>query len=1273
MRLPNFYLPLLFILLPFFLFSQTPKDKVVPFRATIQYDPPQVKLDWESPTATSDIQLFRREKGATVWYSLVSAAGTPLLTFTDTLVELGKTYEYGIQRYPNTGYTWLAYAYLSVALEDTVPDSRGTILIFVETALQQPLSTDLSTLETDLVGDGWKVIWHPVQPEDDVASVKSQIVADYNASPDEVKAVFLLGEIPVPYSGNTNWDGHEDHQGAWPADTYYGDVDFEWLDESVNNTTPAREANVNVPGDGKFDHSITPSRTELAVGRVDFSNLSETTFGASRVELYRRYLSKNHLWRTGQYLAKKRAIVDDNFGYFQGEAFAANGYRNGNAIVGESNVADGKFIQETESDTFLLAYGCGPGGYTVAQGVAKSNQFAERKVNAVFTMIFGSYHGDWDYELDPLLPAALASRGGIVSISWAGRPHWFYQHLATGETLGFCTLETQNACENPGYFTSVGECGTHASLLGDPTLRAQVVTPASDLAAFPSCNSLELVWDASPQTDLLGYHVYRSIGFNGDYVRLTSEPVNNISFVDTAPPDGYLSYQVRAVALEETPGGRFYNTSTGVFTSYDFKAIPPLNIEIAGENISCANPEVQLTSSSNAEAPLRVWVGPDGFEAYSEQVAVSVPGEYTLFVTDLATGCTASESFIVESYDEPPADVSAELVSINCSDQTAQLAGQSSSPGVLYAWSGPNGFTSNLQNPTVTEMGFYALTATDSVSGCVAMAEYSLTANLSAPTALATGGTLTCSATSVQLQGAADVEEATYQWTGPGNFSSNEQNPEVSLPGFYTLIVTDTTNSCTGALTIEVMLSGDLPVAAPQDAVITCAQPVLNLTANPDQSGYDFQWTGPDNFSSNEENPLVEAAGIYNLTVVNQQTGCSASFSAQVIADTVAPVIPPVEFHLNCLTPSITLECPILAPEILCSWSDAEGNPIPTGAAISQAGAYILTLANMTNGCSSASEVFISADFEIPELSLSGELSLDCADQTTVLTVESATPDVEVSWVGENFPDVFHPVVDPGTYTIVVTDVSSGCTYSEEITVAAPPQLEASVEVVTGCYGSPDFNLSISGGTPPYSYALSPQPPFPSGTSVDISVADALGCTFEIEQVLVEFPSVLTIAIAAEDETVAGANDGIATVQVSGGAPPYQYLWSNGQDGNPAANLAPGDYTVTVTDANGCTEIGSVAVLAGPSATAEIPGLRSIVLAPNPTGGLFDLKLSLENTQAVEAQLTDVSGRILQKIKAENIHESTWQFDLSGHPSGIYFCKIKINGRTLVRKVVKME
>lgn len=84
-----------------------------------------------------------------------------------------------------------------------------------------------------------------------------------------------------------------------------------------------------------------------------------------------------------------KALVDDNFGYFGGEAFAANGFRNAYPLVGEANIVEGDFFNDTDNQSFLLGYGCGAGGYSSADGVGSSANFATDSVNIVFSNLFG--------------------------------------------------------------------------------------------------------------------------------------------------------------------------------------------------------------------------------------------------------------------------------------------------------------------------------------------------------------------------------------------------------------------------------------------------------------------------------------------------------------------------------------------------------------------------------------------------------------------------------------------------------------------------------------------------------------------------------------------------------------------------------------------------------------------------------------------------------------------------------------------------------------------
>jgi hypothetical protein len=410
------------------------------------------------------------------------------------------------------------------------------------------------------------VIRHDVARTDSPGSVKALIQSDYAAAPQEVRAVFLLGHVPVPYSGIILPDGHLDHRGAWPADVYYGDLDSSWTDTSANNTQASSSRNWNVPGDGKFDTSYLPGDVKLEVGRVDFANLP--ALGVDEVELLRRYLNKNHAFRHQAFIAERRGYIADNFGAFSGEAFAVNGWRNFAPMFGAAaltTIPSGGWFTTLATNTALWAYGCGGGSFSSVAGVCATSDFAGNDPGAVFTFLFGSYLGDWD-STNNVMRASLATPTYTLAAAWAGRPHWFVHSMALGDTIGYCAKQTQKTSIANYRQTSYGMNGVHVALMGDPTLRLHPFAPPANLAANVGGGSVALSWSASVEP-VLGYYVYRADTEAGPFTRLTAQLETGLSFTDASPTADSHAYMVRAVKLETSGSGSYYNASQGAFVT----------------------------------------------------------------------------------------------------------------------------------------------------------------------------------------------------------------------------------------------------------------------------------------------------------------------------------------------------------------------------------------------------------------------------------------------------------------------------------------------------------------------------------------------------------------------------------------------------------------------------------------------------------------------------------------------------------------------------------
>lgn len=528
--------------------------------ATVQASPASITLNWLTHTNSTGYTVYRKLKGGTAWGSAIASLGATATQYTDNAVTVGANYEYKVIR--TTSNLGTGYGYINTGIQVAMVESRGRLVLLVDNTFTTSLATQLTQLEQDLEGDGWRVVRFDVSRTAAVTSIKSLVNTAYNAAPNEVKAVLIVGHVPVPMSGALAPDGHGEHYGAWAADVYYGDVNGSWTDNSVNSTSASWARNFNIPGDGKFDQSIIPSAVELAVGRVDFYDLP--AFSQSETQLLANYLNKLHQWKVKQITAQERAVVDDNFtGY--SDAFSQNAWRGFGPLVHPDNVSAGDYFTALNSGSYLWSYGCGGGWWNNANGVGSTSQFASSSPQGIFTILFGSYFGDWDYP-DNFLRAPLAS-GNTLTNFWAGYPNWFFHHMGLGETIGYAETLTQNN-GNSHYEPANPQAGrVHIALMGDPTLRMHVVAPPTNVQATSLTGAATTVtWTASPESGLAGYHVYRYNASTQQWERRTTNAVSGTSYTDvTVGLTGTIRYMVRALKLQVSYSGSYYNLSQGAF------------------------------------------------------------------------------------------------------------------------------------------------------------------------------------------------------------------------------------------------------------------------------------------------------------------------------------------------------------------------------------------------------------------------------------------------------------------------------------------------------------------------------------------------------------------------------------------------------------------------------------------------------------------------------------------------------------------------------------
>lgn len=545
------------ILLVISIHAQVSADYAVLLSAVTNTTPPQIILNWPLYADASQYEVFRKGADDVSWGSPIATLSGDAVSYTDSDVITDSLYEYKVKRTNISGLE--GEGYVLSAIQYRITDFRGGCLIVLDTTITTGLENELTRWMDDISGDGWSVSTINVARDMSPIAVREAIIATANADPD-ISSVILFGRVPVLYSGNLYPDGHPDHQGAWPADGIYGDINADYTDVTINTTTAGRPENWNIPGDGKYDQSIFKSKLELAVGRIDMFNMP--SFALDESALLKRYLDNDHNFRTGITSYQQRALIDDNFGAFAGEAFASSGWRSYAPLVGNGNIAELDYFTTMYDNSYICSYGCGGGWFQGASGVGSSTDFAADTVKTVFTFLFGSYFGDWDVN-DSFLRAPLAG-GNALTNAWAGRPHWSLHYMGLGYPIGYASRSTQN--NQSTYTSNIFPKWVHIALMGDPTLRMQIVDPVPEMhcALSDTPNAIDIHFTPSTDPDVIGYHIYRSATMYGKYERISDDIVSTSPFTDLSPIDGSNYYQVRPVALAVTPSGSFYNTGIGL-------------------------------------------------------------------------------------------------------------------------------------------------------------------------------------------------------------------------------------------------------------------------------------------------------------------------------------------------------------------------------------------------------------------------------------------------------------------------------------------------------------------------------------------------------------------------------------------------------------------------------------------------------------------------------------------------------------------------------------
>ena len=589
-----------------------------------------------------------------------------------------------------------------------------------------------------------------------------------------------------------------------------------------------------------------------------------------------------------------------------------------------------------------------------------------------------------------------------------------------------------------------------------------------------------------------------------------------------------------------------------------------MDIEISSNDAACG--------SSNGSASVEVTGGASPYEyiwsngGTSNEIDNISGGTYSVIVTD-ANDCTLVQS--VDVGDSNALSISVTSTAALCGDDngTATADASGGSGNYSYDWGFATGSTiSNLSG------GTYIVTVTDNVSACTGTASIEVEESSSINLAI-NSNMATCDANdgSATVTASGGLTPYSYAWSSGGTEST-----ELDLgPGSYTVTVTDDAG-CTAETAVNVAIQLDCCDDPTIVSVVIFETPcgveegsvTISIAENP--ADYNIVWSTPAGVGLSASNL---AAGTYSVVITDaSDADCNNTLTFTIDTDNGPEVnitSTPATCTANDGTATITPVDPGSTYEYQWSTND-------TGSSLTSlaAGEYQVTIIDPANlDCPGYQTVIVEEENSF--VASVNVVQPDCGEANGSATITTnGTGPFTYSWAGgqntlSNIPS--------GTYTVLVTDMSTGCT--DELTFSLNDNVDP-VEIIidptdalVSCPGQNDGEVM---------YTVSPLVPtiiVDATTGVEqtngslapgsycIQAVNADGCLSGSACFEVSEPAQLDVDINTSDVSCLGMGS-IGLVNITGGIPPYTVDWS--PSGIDLANLDAGDYSFTLTDANDC-------------------------------------------------------------------------------------------------------
>ncbi len=635
-------------------------------------------------------------------------------------------------------------------------------------------------------------------------------------------------------------------------------------------------------------------------------------------------------------------------------------------------------------------------------------------------------------------------------------------------------------------------------------------------------------------------------------------------------------------------------------------------------NVSC-------NGGNNGAATVSVSGGTPGYTyswAPSGGTAVSITGRtfgtYTCTITDV-NGCTQTQTVSLTQPAVLASTVSSQT-NVSCnggSNGVATISVSGGTPGYTYSWAPSGGTTASISGRTA---GTYTCTITDANS-CTRTQTVSLTQPTALASSVSSQTNLSCNGGN---NGAATLSVSggtpgyTYLWTPSGGTAATASG---LIAGTYTCTITDA-NSCTRSQTVLLTQPAGMSSSVTAQTNILCnggSNGAASISVSGGAPGYTYLWAPSGGTAASITG---RTAGTYTCTITDAN-GCSRTQTVSLTQPTVIASSVTAQTNISCNSGNngaATVSVSGGTPGYTYLWAPSGG----TAASISgrTAGTYTCTITD-ANSCTRTQTVLLTQPTALAS-SVSSQTNISCNGGSTgaaTISVSGGTAGYTYSWSPSGGTAATAAGLIAGTYTCTITDANS-CTQTQTVALTQPAALASSVASQTNLSCNSGNNgaatVSVSGGTPGYTYSWSPS----GGTAATAAgliagtytctITDANSCT-QTQTVTLTQPAGMSSSVTAQTNVLCnGGNNGAASISVSGGVPGYTYSWlPSGGTAATAAGLIAGTYTCTITDANSCIQTQTVSLTQPAALVSSVASQTNVlcnggsngVAAVNVTGG----------------------------------------------------------------------